>query len=106
MKTVVLDLDGTMYRGSQIIQSAKEFIDYCLENKIPFIFLTNNAMRTRAQNVKHMLDMGYSGISSEQFFNSAMAACAYAKKSVFYQKSSVFRQRWIKGSDGTVFHRI
>lgn len=80
MKTVVLDLDGTMYRGSQIIQSAKEFIDYCLENKIPFIFLTNNAMRTRAQNVKHMLDMGYSGISSEQFFNSAMAACAYAKK--------------------------
>ena len=28
MKTVVLDLDGTMYRGSQIIQSAKEFIDY------------------------------------------------------------------------------
>ena len=47
MKTVVLDLDGTMYRGSQIIQSAKEFIDYCLENKIPFIFLTNNAVSVK-----------------------------------------------------------
>lgn len=80
MKTVVLDLDGTMYRGTQIIQSAKEFIDYCLEKHIPFVFLTNNAMRTRKQNAKHMLDMGYSGISYEQFFNSAMAACAYAKK--------------------------
>lgn len=80
MKTVVLDLDGTMYRGTQIIQSAKAFIDYCLEKKIPFVFLTNNAMRTRKQNAKHMLDMGYSGISSEQFFNSAMAACLYAKQ--------------------------
>ena len=82
MKTVVLDLDGTMYRGSQIIQSAKEFIDYCLENKIPFIFLTNNAMRTRAQNVKHMLDMGYSGISSEQFFNSAWLPVHTQKNSI------------------------
>ena len=35
MKTVVLDLDGTMYRGSQIIQSAKELLIIVL--KIRFL---------------------------------------------------------------------
>lgn len=40
MKTLVFDLDGTMYRGTQIIESAHQFLDYCIQNKIPFIFLT------------------------------------------------------------------
>ena len=38
MKTLVFDLDGTMYRGTQIIESAHQFLDYCIQNKIPFIF--------------------------------------------------------------------
>lgn len=80
MKTLVFDLDGTMYRGTSIIESAKEYLDYCIKQNIPFIFLTNNSMRTRSQNVKHMLDMGYSGIDESMFYNSAMAACHYAKK--------------------------
>lgn len=40
MKTLVFDLDGTMYRGTQIIESAHQFLDYCILKKIPFIFLT------------------------------------------------------------------
>lgn len=79
MKTLVFDLDGTMYRGTAIIESAKEYLDYCIENKIPFVFLTNNSMRTRQQNVEHMEKMGYTNICAEMFFNSAMAACIYAK---------------------------
>ena len=46
MKTLVFDLDGTMYRGTQIIESAHQFLDYCIQKDIPFIFLTNNSMRT------------------------------------------------------------
>ena len=40
MKTLVFDLDGTMYRGTQIIESAHQFLDYCIQKDIPFIFLT------------------------------------------------------------------
>lgn len=38
MKTLVFDLDGTMYRGTQIIESAHQFLDYCIQKDIPFIF--------------------------------------------------------------------
>ena len=80
MKTLVLDLDGTMYRGTQIIESAHQFLDHCMKNNIPFIFLTNNSMRTPEENVKHILDMGYTDIKPSMFYNSAMAACQYVKK--------------------------
>lgn len=79
MKTYLLDLDGTMYHGTKIIKEAKLFVDYLLENHIEFYFLTNNATRTKAQNVKHMLDMGYQGIEEQHFYTSAMAAASYVK---------------------------
>ena len=80
MKTLVFDLDGTMYRGTQIIESAHQFLDYCIQKDIPFIFLTNNSMRTPQENVKHMEEMGYTNIKPEMFYNSAMAASQYVKK--------------------------
>lgn len=80
MKTLVFDLDGTMYRGTQIIESAHQFLDYCIQKDIPFIFLTNNSMRTPQENVKHMEEMGYTNIKPGMFYNSAMAASQYVKK--------------------------
>ncbi len=80
MKTLIFDLDGTMYRGTEIIESAHRFLDYCILNHIPFIFMTNNSMRTQEENVQHMLKMGYTGISPTMFYNSAMAACQFVKQ--------------------------
>ena len=79
MKTIVLDLDGTMYRGTQPIESAKAFIDLCAARNVPYVFLTNNSMRTRQENAQHMLDMGYEHVEAGQFFNSAPATCEKAK---------------------------
>lgn len=79
MKTLLFDLDGTMYRGTAIIPSAKQFLDICIEKKIPHLFLTNNSMRTPQMNVIHMLKMGYTHIEPSQFYNSAMASCEYVK---------------------------
>ena len=77
MKTLIFDLDGTMYRGNQVIESAKQFLEYCQEHKIPYLFLTNNSMRTPEENVLHMEKMGYANLSSTSFYNSAMASCEY-----------------------------
>lgn len=79
MKTLLLDLDGTMYRGTAIISSAKQFLDLCISSKVPYIFLTNNSMRTPQMNVEHMVKMGYTHIEPSQFYNSAMASCEYVK---------------------------
>lgn len=80
MKTYLIDLDGTMYRGNENIEGAKEFIDDCLKHHIPFYFLTNNASRTLAQNVEHMKKLGFCGIEEKHFFTSSMAAAQYMKK--------------------------
>ena len=80
MKTLIFDLDGTMYRGSSIIESARIFLEHCQSKQIPFIFLTNNSMRTRQENADHMLRMGYQNISKDLFYNSAMASCQYVRR--------------------------
>lgn len=77
MKTYLIDLDGTMYRGTEIIAGAKEFIDDLLACEARFVFLTNNAKRTKRQNVEHMENMGFTGITEEHFFTSSMAAARY-----------------------------
>ena len=93
-KTYLIDLDGTMYRGSQIIEGAKEFIDALLKNNESFVFLTNNAKRTKRQNVEHMERMGFTGIREDHFFTSSMAAARYA--AAHYEG----RNAWYIGQDG------
>lgn len=73
-KFYMIDLDGTMFNGTQIIEGAKEFVDYLIKNNIGFIFLTNNSSRTQEQAAMHMIKMGFNGIKPEMFYTSAMAA--------------------------------
>ena len=94
-KTYLIDLDGTMYRGTEIIEGAKEFIDYLIAQDHPFCFLTNNAMRTKRQNVEHMKNMGFTGIEEKHFFTSSMAAARYMAK-----QDASKRKAWMIGQDG------
>ena len=96
MKTIVLDLDGTMYRGTQPIESAKAFIDLCAARNVPYVFLTNNSMRTRQENAQHMLDMGYEHVEAGQFFNSAMASARYVRKSETGRKACFIGKNGMK----------
>ncbi len=80
MKNYLIDLDGTMYRGNDPIEGTFEFVEYCQKNQIPFYFLTNNATRTKKQNVEHMEKIGFKGIREDQFFTSSMAAASYMRK--------------------------
>ncbi len=88
-KTYVIDLDGTMFHGDKIIESAKRWLDTLIANNHPFIFLTNNATRTRKENALHMQKMGYTSIHENHFFTSSMAASAYAAKQ-FTQRDCFF----------------
>lgn len=93
-KLYLLDLDGTMYRGSKIQTGAKEFIEYLHKTKQSYMFLTNNSKRTRIQNVEHMRQMGFENIHPEDFFTSAMAAASYVRKHY------TMRKAWYIGEDG------
>ena len=63
-KVYLIDLDGTMYRGGQPIEGAKDFIEQLMKAKIPFMFVTNNAMRdhqTAADNLNKITGLNVEG---------------------------------------------
>ena len=61
-KTYLIDLDGTMYRGNQVIAEAIAFIQLLQKHHVSYVFVTNNATRTKKQNLAHMEHLGFSGI--------------------------------------------
>lgn len=48
-KGYLIDLDGTMYKGTERIEAASDFVKRLSENGIPYLFVTNNSSRTPAQ---------------------------------------------------------
>lgn len=79
-KTYLIDLDGTMYRGDDVIPEAIEFISLLQRHEISFVFVTNNAMRTPSMIREKMQRMGFANLRDEMFFTSAMAAVSYMKQ--------------------------
>jgi 4-nitrophenyl phosphatase len=45
----LIDLDGTMYKGTERIEAASDFVKRLGQKNIPYLFVTNNSSRTPAQ---------------------------------------------------------
>ncbi len=52
-KAYLIDLDGTMYMGTDEIDGAKQFIDYLNVKGIPHLYVTNNSTKTPEQVTKN-----------------------------------------------------
>jgi 4-nitrophenyl phosphatase len=48
-KGYLIDLDGTMYKGSEQIEAASDFVKRLRKKNIPYLFVTNNSSRTPVQ---------------------------------------------------------
>lgn len=57
-KGYLIDLDGTMYAGTQIIPGAAEFVDRLNAAGLPYLFVTNNSSRTPEQVADKLVKMG------------------------------------------------
>ena len=55
---VFLDLDGTMYLGSDLIPGAIDFLDRCSERGVQRFFLSNNSSRSVSQYLKKLDGFG------------------------------------------------
>jgi 4-nitrophenyl phosphatase len=55
-KGYLIDLDGTMYKGTERIEAASDFVKQLRDNGIPYLFVTNNSSRTPAQVAEKLLD--------------------------------------------------
>ncbi len=72
----LVDMDGVIYRGSELIAGAKEFIERLLEEQIPFLFLTNNSQRTRRDVAIKLTRMGMD-VTDHHVFTCAMATARF-----------------------------
>ena len=56
--TYLIDLDGVIYRGNELLPGAKEFIAWLKANNKKFLFLTNNSFASETQVLEKLIDLG------------------------------------------------
>lgn len=56
--TYLIDLDGVIYRGNELLPGAKEFIAWLEANHKKYLFLTNNSFATGAQVLAKLTKLG------------------------------------------------
>lgn len=78
-KGYLLDLDGTIYRGSEVIPEAVDFIARLTAQGIPYLYVTNNSSMTPQQLADKVQKMGIP-TKPEQFFTSSMAVAETIRK--------------------------
>ncbi|WP_258276678.1 HAD-IIA family hydrolase [Paenibacillus sp. SC116] len=73
-----IDLDGTMFHGSQAIDGADRLIECLQKWKVPYLFVTNNSTRTPQQIAALMGEMGIQA-RTEDVLTSAQAAAMFIR---------------------------
>lgn len=79
VKCFLLDMDGTIFIGEQLLPGASEFLRYLDEQKIGRLFLTNNSSKHRGQYAQKLQGFGLN-VSEEQIFTSGEAAALYVQR--------------------------
>ena len=72
----LIDMDGVLYRGTEVIAGADTFVQQLRAREIPFRLLTNNSQRTRRDVVAKLDRMGIE-VDEEHIFTSAMATARF-----------------------------
>ncbi|UHA73095.1 TIGR01457 family HAD-type hydrolase [Paenibacillus sp. 481] len=82
-----IDLDGTLYHGSTMIEGANELIATLNQLNVPYLFVTNNSSRTPEAVAKFLNSIGIDA-RDDHVLTSAQAAASYIQK--HYTKQKVF----------------
>lgn len=72
----LIDMDGVIYRGHELIPGADRFIRSLRDSKVPFLFLTNNSQRTRRDVATRLERLGID-VEEEHVFTCAMATARF-----------------------------
>jgi len=80
---VLLDLDGTVYYGTQEIPGASDFVRAAHDRGVRTMFVTNRSNRTPAEVVRHLEDYGIP-CTEDEVLTSSQATAQYLKSGSFY----------------------
>jgi arabinose operon protein AraL len=77
---IIFDLDGTVYRGEQLIPGARETIERMRELQHPLVFVTN-AIETVAEHVDKLTRLGVR-VSPEEIITAAVVFVDYLRQTM------------------------
>ena len=77
----LIDMDGVIYRGKELIAGAREFISRLRAEEVPFMFLTNNSQRTRRDVATKLVRMGID-VEESHVFTCAMATARFLAQQI------------------------
>jgi NagD protein len=75
----LIDMDGVIYRGSELIPGAADFISYLQSERVPYLFLTNNSTYTPLDVVVKLRHFGIP-TSVEHVYTSALATAEFVHR--------------------------
>lgn len=78
-KGYLIDLDGTMYRGTERIEEAVKFVQELNRRDLPYLFVTNNSSKTKDQVAK-VLEGFEIPATSDHVYTTSMATANYIEK--------------------------
>ena len=90
--TVLLDLDGVLYRGNRPIPGASAAVDGLRSRGVRVVFVTNNASRTPEQVAGHLVSVGIDAAVAEIETSALVTASTLADRGV--------RSAFVVGQDG------
>ncbi len=74
----LIDLDGVLYNDNQPIPGAREAVAHLRARGIPFRFITNTTMRSRASLQRKLTGFGFE-VSEGEIFSAPYAAAQYLR---------------------------
>ena len=78
IKACLIDLDGVIYTGAGVIPGAVEMVQTLLDQKLPFMFVTNTTSRPRHAIVEKLAGFGLT-VSPELIWTPPLAAAAWLR---------------------------
>lgn len=75
----LLDMDGTIYLGDELIEGAKTFLETIRKKGKRYLFLTNNSSKNKERYVEKLNRLGIEA-SEDEVFTSGEATTMYLKK--------------------------
>ncbi|MGK7909753.1 MAG: TIGR01458 family HAD-type hydrolase [Synechococcus sp.] len=76
MQAILIDLDGVIYQGEDVIPGAADTIAWLAKNRIPHLYLTNTTSRPRSALVQKLAGMGIA-IKEQQILTPPVAAARW-----------------------------
>lgn len=75
-KGYLIDLDGTMYRGTEQIEAASDFVAQLVKNQLPYLFVTNNSSQTPEQVAEKLTQFNIHA-NTESVFTTSQATANF-----------------------------